>query len=301
MTRYGREGFKPDDVIITNHQAVAGQHLNNVVIYMPYFFEGELLMFSIVRAHWIDIGGMSTGFGGEARILDPWMEGLQLDQLKIYEAGKPNESLLKVIRDNIRFPDASLGDMRSQMAACRLAFRRLDELFEKFGRDTICSAIQRIFAETEMKCRKVVSADTGRSVRGRVVSGQRWNAAQRASAHSRAASRLLSGEMTIDLSGCSPERKAGINSRTLAGARVAYKALTSPLDPSNEGAFSALRGNHSRGEYHDGALSRADVRLEPHRADGRRHDSYRARSGNSRQNSGRASRACSAAPSYSSV
>ena len=88
MKRYGAAGFKPDDVVITNHQAVAGQHLNNVVIYMPYFFRGELLMFSIVRAHWIDVGGISTGFGGGAEVVDPWMEGLQLDQLKIYEAGK---------------------------------------------------------------------------------------------------------------------------------------------------------------------------------------------------------------------
>src|SRR5207302_660631 len=48
------------------------------------------------------------------------------------------------------------------------------------------------------------------------------------------------GAMTIDLSGCSRERKAGINSRTLAGARVAYKALTGPLDPVNEGSFRAL-------------------------------------------------------------
>ena len=64
--RYGRDGFKPGDVIITNHQAVAGQHLNNVVIYMPYFYKGELLMFPMVRAHWIDVGGTSTGFGAGA-------------------------------------------------------------------------------------------------------------------------------------------------------------------------------------------------------------------------------------------
>ena len=63
MKRYGKDGFEPGDVIITNHQAVAGQHLNNIVIYMPYFFEGELLMFAMVRAHWIDVGGMRTGFG----------------------------------------------------------------------------------------------------------------------------------------------------------------------------------------------------------------------------------------------
>ena len=48
------------------------------------------------------------------------------------------------------------------------------------------------------------------------------------------------GDMTIDLSGCSAERKAAINSRTYAGARVAYKALTGPLDPVNEGSFRAL-------------------------------------------------------------
>ncbi len=49
------------------------------------------------------------------------------------------------------------------------------------------------------------------------------------------------GNMTIDLSGCSGERKAAINSRTYAGARVAYKALTGPLEPVNEGSFRALK------------------------------------------------------------
>ena len=71
MGRYGKDGFKPGDVIITNHQAVAGQHLNNVVIYMPYFYKGELLMFLMVRAHWIDVGGTSTGFGAGAEISGP--------------------------------------------------------------------------------------------------------------------------------------------------------------------------------------------------------------------------------------
>ena len=104
---------------------------------MPYFYQGELLMFAMVRAHWIDVGGMSTGFGAGPTVADPWLEGLQLDQLKIYEAGKLNETLYRVLKDNIRFPESSLGDMKSQMAACRLAARRMDELFDKYGRDTI--------------------------------------------------------------------------------------------------------------------------------------------------------------------
>ena len=110
-----------------------------------------------MRAHWIDVGGQSTGFGAGATVADPWLEGLQLDQLKIYEEGKLNETLYRVIKDNIRFPESSLGDMKSQMAACRLAARRMDELFDKYGKDTILAAISQIFDETEQKCRNVVA------------------------------------------------------------------------------------------------------------------------------------------------
>jgi N-methylhydantoinase B len=240
VKRYGRHGFAPGDVLITNHQAVAGQHLNNVVIYAPYFHDGELLMFAMVRAHWIDVGGMSTGFGAGPTVADPWVEGLQLDQLKIYEAGNLNQTLYRVLKDNIRFPESSLGDMKSQMAACRLAARRMDELFARYGRDTMLAAIARIFEETEAKCRNVVSqladgtyeAEAALDEDG-VTPGE--------PVPIRAQVTIDKGRMTIDLSGCSQERRAALNSRTLAGARVAYKALTGPLDPVNEGSFRALK------------------------------------------------------------
>src|ERR1700704_974327 len=240
MQRYGADGFKPGDVIITNHQAVAGHHLNNIVIYMPYFYRGELLMFSMVRAHWIDVGGSSTGFGAGPQVVDPWFEGLQLDQLKIYEAGKLNETLYRVLKDNIRFPESSLGDMKSQMAACRLAARRMDELFEKYGRDTILAAIDRIFDETETKCRNVVS-QLPDGVYEAASAMDDDGVLKGVPVPIRVKVTIRKGEMVIDLSGCSKERKAGINSRTLAGARVAYKALTGPLDPVNEGSFRALQ------------------------------------------------------------
>src|SRR6516164_1110509 len=240
MKRYGEDGFKPDDVVITNHQAVAGQHLNNVVIYTPYFYRGELLMFMMVRAHWIDVGGTSTGFGAGPQVADPWLEGLQLDQLKIYEKGKLNETLYRVIKDNIRFPESSLGDMKSQMAACRLAARRMDELFERYGRETMLAAIAQIFDETEQKCRNVVSrlAD-GVYEASASIDDDGVIAGEEVPIHAKVT--VKSGEMIIDLSRCSAERKAAINSRTYAGARVAYKALTGPFDPVNEGSFRALK------------------------------------------------------------
>ncbi len=236
MAQYGRDGFVPEDVLITNHQRVAGQHLNNVVIYMPYFFAGELLMFSVVRAHWIDVGGMSTGFGGGSGVPDPWLEGLQLDQLKVYEAGKPNTTLLKILRDNIRFPDSSLGDMRSQIAACRLALRRLDELFLKFGRDTMLGSIRQVFRETERRCRNIVA-----TIPDGVYEASAVYDVPSADLHLPIHAKVTvdRGHMTIDLSGCAKEQKLSINARTHAGALVAYKNLTAPLEPVNEGSFAA--------------------------------------------------------------
>ena len=240
MKRYGSDGFRPGDVVITNHQAVAGQHLNNVVIYMPYFYKGELLMFCMVRAHWIDVGGQSTGFGAGATVADPWLEGLQLDQLKIYEEGRLNETLYRVIKDNIRFPESSLGDMKSQMAACRLAARRMDELFDKYGKDTILAAISQIFDETEQKCRNVV-AQLPDGIYEAEASIDDDGLIRDEEVPIRVKIAIKGSDMIIDLSGCSAERKAAINSRTYAGARVAYKALTGPLDPVNEGSFRALK------------------------------------------------------------
>jgi N-methylhydantoinase B len=238
MKRYGREGFQPGDVVITNHQAVAGQHLNNVVIYTPFFFAGELLLFAIVRAHWIDVGGTSTGFGAHLAP-DPWIEGLQLDQLKIYEGGRLNETLYRVIKDNIRFPESSLGDMNSQIAACRLAIRRIEELLQRYGKETVLQAITQIFSETETKCRNVIARlPEGVYEAESFLKDDTMARDEKVRIHARVT--VKSGEMMIDLSQCSRERPAGLNSRTLAGARVAYKMLTAPLEPVNEGSFRAL-------------------------------------------------------------
>jgi N-methylhydantoinase B len=239
VKRYGRDGFAPGDVIIMNHQAVAGQHLNNIVIYMPYFYEGELQLFSMVRAHWIDVGGTSTGFGAGPDCPDPWAEGLQLNQLKLYRGDVLDETLHQVIRDNIRFPESSMGDLRSQIAACRLALRRVDELYQRYGKETMQAAVARIFDETEAKCRAVVvQIKNGVYEASAFLDDNTPAGPERINIHAKVT--IDRGSMIIDLSNCSKERQRGLNSRTLAGARIAYKALTQPLAPVNEGSFRAL-------------------------------------------------------------
>jgi N-methylhydantoinase B len=239
VRRYGEDGFAPGDVLLTNHQAVAGQHLNNIVVYAPIFHRERLCGFAAIRAHWIDVGGMSTGFGASGLAFDPWGEGLQLDQVKAWEAGVPDEKVLRLIRDNIRFPDASMGDLRSQVAACKLAERRLVDLYERYGEDVVDTAIATIFEQTEQKCRRAVEAmPDGVYVAESFLDG---DAADRRPVEIRVKVTIAGGDMEIDLSGCSAQRASGINGRTLAGALVGYKALTAPDDPVNEGSFAAAR------------------------------------------------------------
>jgi len=236
VARYGLDGFAPGDVILHNHQAVAGQHLNNVVTYTPVFVDGALLGFAVVRAHWVDVGGLSTGFGGTGAY-DPWSEGLQFDQLKIYEGGILDEKLHRFIRDNIRYPDAAMGDLRSQLAACRLGERRYAELIGRYGRDVVEAAIARICAETEAKCRAAVAeVPDGVYEASAFIDGRGGGPGY--DIHAKVT--VSGSDMTIDLSGCSPQRDGGMNGRTYAGAYIAYKALTGPLEPLNEGAFAAL-------------------------------------------------------------
>jgi N-methylhydantoinase B len=244
IRQYGLEGFAPGDVILHNHQAVAGQHLNNVVVYTPVFDDNnDLVAFAVVRAHWVDVGGQSTGFGAGATAYDPWSEGLQFDQLKIYEAGVPDTKLLKIIKDNIRYPEAAMGDLRSQLAACRLGARRFTEMLSRYGRDVVMRAIDTIYAETEEKCRQVVA-----QIPDGVYRAEAFIGADNPDRYDVKVKITVSGsDMDIDLSECSQQRENGMNSRTFAGAYIAYKALTTPMLPVNEGAFAALTVNLPEG------------------------------------------------------
>ena len=155
LATFGADGFAPGDVVLVNHPRVCGQHLNNIVTYTPLFWEGELVAFPAARAHWIDVGGLSTGFGA-SNSRDVYQEGLQIRAVKIYEGGRPNEAVLNLIRDNVRFPESSFGDLRAQIAACRLGERRLAELLARYGLDTVRACIERIYADSERLARRTI-------------------------------------------------------------------------------------------------------------------------------------------------
>jgi N-methylhydantoinase B len=241
IARYGLEGFAPGDVVIMNHAGVCGQHLNNVVIYAPCFHEGKIAGFAATRAHWVDIGGMRQGFGSSATT-EIFAEGLQFRSLKIYEEGKRNETLWQIIRDNVRFPDASLGDLRAQVAACRAGAMRYAELLTRYGRESVEAAIAAVWDHAEAAARRVVEIiPDGEYEAESYLDNDGRNLDVRLKIKVKAI--VKGSQMTVDFSEMNKQVPSPLNSGRSGGltaARIAFKALTSPDLDVNEGCFRPL-------------------------------------------------------------
>ena len=239
---YGLEGIYPGDVFLVNHPEVCGQHLNNMVVYTPFFWNGKILCFLAVRAHWIDVGGGSTGFGS-SNTRDVYEEGLQIRSVKIYSEGRPNAEVLRLIEDNIRFPESSLGDLRAQIACCRTGEERLEQICHKYGGKVFREAVETIWDQTDKLVREAVRAipdgvyeassfldDDGRDMTKTIPIKVKVEVDR--------------DELTIDFSEIADQVPGFINcgsSGGMAAARVAFKALTSPDREVNEGSFRALK------------------------------------------------------------
>ncbi len=241
IERYGKSGFAPGDVIIMNHGQVCGQHLNNVVIYAPCFHDGKLVAFAANRAHWVDIGGMREGFGS-VQTTEIYQEGLQFRSLKIYDAGKRNDTLWQMIRDNVRFPDAALGDMRAQIACCHLGARRYGELVTRYGVGTVESCIRTIWDIAEREARAFVEKVPDGTYEAESFLD---NDGRNLDVKIRIKVKVIvdGSRMVIDFSDMHDQVRGPLNSGYsggLAAARVAFKCLTQPTAPVNEGCFRPL-------------------------------------------------------------
>ena len=238
---YGVDGFAEGDVLVMNHGEVCGQHLNNVVVYAPCFHNGELVAFAANRAHWVDIGGGRQGFGSVATT-DIFSEGLQMRSLKVYEAGKPNETLLQIIRDNIRYPDASLGDLRAQIASCQVGARRMSELVGRYSRAVVEDCVRLIWEQTDQAVRAVIETiPDGTYVAESFLDNDGRNLDK--PLRIKVTVQIDGARMSVDFSEMNPQVETPLNSGRsggIAAARVAFKALTSPTLDVNEGCFRSL-------------------------------------------------------------
>jgi len=241
IAMHGLDGFAEGDVLLMNHGETCGQHLNNVVVYAPCFHEGELVGFAANRAHWVDIGGGRQGFGSNATT-DIYSEGLQFRSLKIHEAGKVNSTLMQIIQDNIRYPDAARGDLRAQIASCQVGARRYGELIGRYSQPTVEAAVAAVWAQADAAVRAAVTKIPDGTYEAESFldnDGRDLETPIRV----KATVRVHGDEMTVDFSGMHPQVAGPLNSGRsggIAAARVAFKAITSPALDVNEGSFRAL-------------------------------------------------------------
>jgi N-methylhydantoinase B len=242
VRRYGKDGFAPGDVLIMNHPYVCGQHLNNVVIYTPFFHEGELVAFLTVRAHWIDIGGTRVGFGFSGT-REVYEEGLQLRSLKLYRGHEPDQDILQIITDNVRFAESCLGDLRAQIAACRVGDRGLGALVRRYGLARFLECVRAIWNQSETMAREQVARiEPGQYEAEALFDSDGVDLDRPVALKVKVA--VGGGDMTIDFSEISEQVPGSINSGesgAVAAARVAFKSLVSPFSPIDEGCFRALK------------------------------------------------------------
>ena len=100
LKKFPAHTLKPGDVMITNDPWMGTGHIHDVNIAMPIFHKGKLIAFAAVVSHMPDIGGRIRNAG----IRDIYEEGLQIPQLKLINAGKPDQNLLDMIGQNVRVP-----------------------------------------------------------------------------------------------------------------------------------------------------------------------------------------------------
>jgi N-methylhydantoinase B len=237
---FGADGFEPGDMILCNDAYVTGQHLNNVVAFSPIFLDQELAGFAAVRAHWLDVGGHVPGSFATDTV-DIFSEGIVLNCVKVVRAGREDREILRIIADNIRFPVESFGDMRAQIAACRIGERRFTELLGRYGRGTVMESVQHILDRSERAARKRLAETPDGVYKAESFLDSDGNTED--PVYIRVRAEVRGEDLYVDLSESSEQVRGNINcgiSAATSAVRVAFKSFTSPDSPADEGSFRPL-------------------------------------------------------------
>jgi N-methylhydantoinase B len=157
LEAYPKSGLVPGDVLITNDPYQGGSHLPDIALFLPIFDGSELIAFAGCIIHYTDVGGMVPGSNPQ-RATELYQEGLVLPPMKLYEGGRPNETLQKLIRANVRNAHIFFGDLNAQEAALLTGERRMHRLIERFGGASIKAAMEALIEITSRKALAEISA-----------------------------------------------------------------------------------------------------------------------------------------------
>ncbi|MBT8417178.1 MAG: hydantoinase B/oxoprolinase family protein [Silicimonas sp.] len=133
IRRIGRQNMFEGDVYITNDPWEGTGHLHDITMVTPSFRNGVLVGFFACTAHVVDIGG--RGFGADAHSV--YEEGLYIPIMKFAERGDVDETLVRIIRGNVREPDQLIGDIYALSTCNGIGHRRLMDMMDEFALDDL--------------------------------------------------------------------------------------------------------------------------------------------------------------------
>jgi N-methylhydantoinase B len=232
------EGMREGDIYVLNDPYRGGTHLPDIALVMPVFHRGRPLALSATMTHHQDVGGMSAG-SVPTNATEIYQEGIRIPPLKLRDAGAWNDTLIQMLRLNVRIPDSFMGDLNAQVAGCTVGARRLVELADSLGDNQLLLIFEELLSRSETLTRQTLRAipeGTYRYVDFLDNDGIDLDRRIRIEV----AVTVRDGTMSCDFSGTSGQVKGPFNcvpSGSQAAAYFALRALTDPLIPTNGGCF----------------------------------------------------------------
>jgi N-methylhydantoinase B len=231
LSAFPPEKLGPGDVLITNDPWQTAGQINDITITTPIFRGGKLVALFANTCHSADIGGRILS--AEAR--EVFEEGLRIPIMKLFERGEPNQTLMQIVRANVRQPDEVIGDFYAQTACNETGGRALLEMMGEFELDSIDAVAEEIIRRSET----AVRAEIAKLPSGEWAN-ETWSDGFEEPIVVRCTVKVAGDEIFIDFAGSSPQSTRGINvvlNYTHAYASFAIKAAICPDVPHNEGSF----------------------------------------------------------------
>ncbi|HAD72084.1 MAG TPA: methylhydantoinase, partial [Gammaproteobacteria bacterium] len=150
LEKFGDDICQGDIFVANDPHSAGGTHLPDINLATPVYLEGELQGFVCNIAHHADVGGMAPGSmaGGMSEI---YQEGLRIPVIRLFRKGELQTDILDLLLLNVRVPIERRGDYFAQISACRLGERRLLEVIETYGSQTIQRAFDEIIQRTNRR------------------------------------------------------------------------------------------------------------------------------------------------------
>lgn len=240
VNHVGSINFQEGDVYILNDPYLTGSHLNDVDILSPVLYQGQLVGFTITRAHWLDLGSKEAAYAVDSTEI--YQEGLRLGPVKIVDRGQIVADVVDIIARNSRLPHSLLGDMHAQIAACRIGERRYHELLDRFGLDMVRASMQAIFTTTEILEREAIAAIPDGVYQAEGYQDNDFQSDEPIPVKVKVT--VQGSEMLVNTYGSSRQRPGCTNCglvQTLSAIRLACKFLIRPDLGVTGGSFRSLR------------------------------------------------------------